>query len=51
MREKRIPMIVRRHMPDGSYEDWKVSDLEIEGSLDVLGSCGPYLDKPAHKLN
>ena len=23
----RIPIIVRRHLPDGSYEDWKISEL------------------------
>jgi len=50
MREKKIPMIVRRYMPDGSYEDWKVDELEIEGQLSVLGSCGPYLDKPGHRI-
>ena len=22
-----IPFIVRRYLPDGSYEDWKVSEL------------------------
>ncbi|GKT15520.1 putative multi-domain containing protein [Aduncisulcus paluster] len=25
----KIPMIVRRHLPDGSYEDWRVSDLQV----------------------
>ena len=28
--EKKIPFIVRRYLPDGSYEDWKVSELYIE---------------------
>ena len=28
--EKKIPFIVRRYLPDGSYEDWKVSELFIE---------------------
>ena len=27
LREKKIPMIIRRFLPDGSFEDWKVSDL------------------------
>ena len=27
LREDKIPMIVRRYLPDGSYEDWKVKDL------------------------
>mmetsp|Transcript_7812 Transcript_7812/g.14978 ORF Transcript_7812/g.14978 Transcript_7812/m.14978 type:complete len:130 (-) Transcript_7812:51-440(-) len=30
LREKKIPFIVRRYLPDGSYEDWPVSDLIIE---------------------
>lgn len=25
--QKRVPFIVRRYLPDGSYEDWKVSEL------------------------
>ena len=28
--EKKIPFIVRRYLPDGSYEDWKVNELEFE---------------------
>ena len=28
--EKKIPFIVRRYLPDSSYEDWKVSELYIE---------------------
>ena len=28
--EKKIPFIVRRYLPDGSFEDWKVSELFIE---------------------
>ena len=28
--EKKIPFIIRRYLPDGSYEDWKVSELNIE---------------------
>ena len=28
--EKKIPFIVRRYHPDGSYEDWKVSELYVE---------------------
>ena len=28
--EKKIPFVVRRYLPDGSYEDWKVSELYIE---------------------
>ena len=25
-----IPFIIRRYLPDGSYEDWKVSELLVE---------------------
>jgi DNA-directed RNA polymerase I, II, and III subunit RPABC2 len=25
--ERKIPFIIRRYLPDGSYEDWKVEDL------------------------
>ena len=28
--EKKIPFIVRRYLPDGSYEDWKVNELYVE---------------------
>ena len=28
--EKKIPFIVRRYLPDGSYEDWRVKELYIE---------------------
>ncbi|KAI8365639.1 RNA polymerase, subunit omega/K/RPB6 [Choanephora cucurbitarum] len=30
LREKKIPLIVRRFMPDGTYEDWKVKDLIVD---------------------
>ncbi|KAI9018683.1 DNA-directed RNA polymerases I [Phycomyces nitens] len=30
LREKKIPLIVRRFMPDGTYEDWNVKDLIVE---------------------
>ena len=28
--EKKIPFIIRRYLPDCSYEDWKVCDLFVE---------------------
>lgn len=28
--QKKIPLIVRRYLPDGSYEDWSVSELIAE---------------------
>ena len=30
LRERKIPIIVRRYLPDGSYEDWKINELTIE---------------------
>ncbi|KAI8885160.1 DNA-directed RNA polymerases I, II, and III 14.4 kDa polypeptide, partial [Backusella circina FSU 941] len=28
--EKKIPLIIRRFLPDNTYEDWKVKDLIID---------------------
>ena len=36
LNEKKIPFIVRRYLPDGSYEDWKVSELYVEWGNDLL---------------
>ena len=30
LREKKIPIIIRRYLPDGSYEDWSLDELFIE---------------------
>lgn len=30
LRERKIPIIIRRYMPDGSYEDWKVDELIVD---------------------
>merc|ERR1719245_137700 len=30
LRDCVIPIIIRRFLPDGSYEDWKIEDLIIE---------------------
>mmetsp|Transcript_70723 Transcript_70723/g.129446 ORF Transcript_70723/g.129446 Transcript_70723/m.129446 type:complete len:89 (-) Transcript_70723:137-403(-) len=27
LRERKVPFVVRRYLPDGTYEDWKVSEL------------------------
>ena len=27
LKENKIPIIVRRYLPDGSYEDWAASEL------------------------
>lgn len=29
LRERKIPMIIRRFLPNGDFEDWKVKDLKI----------------------
>ncbi|KAI3657553.1 hypothetical protein MP638_000279 [Amoeboaphelidium occidentale] len=30
LRARRIPLTIRRFLPDGTYEDWRVQDLIIE---------------------
>jgi DNA-directed RNA polymerase I, II, and III subunit RPABC2 len=30
LREKKIPFVIRRYLPDGSFEDWPISQLIIE---------------------
>ncbi|MES1910935.1 MAG: DNA-directed RNA polymerases I II and III subunit RPABC2 [Cercozoa sp. M6MM] len=30
LKAKKIPIIIRRYMPDGSYEDWHASELTVE---------------------
>jgi len=27
LRERKIPLIIRRYLPGGSYEDWPIRDL------------------------
>lgn len=29
LQKKKIPIIIRRYLPDGSYEDWPVRELEV----------------------
>ena len=29
LKEKKIPMIIRRYLPDGSFEDWSIDELVI----------------------
>ena len=31
LRERKIPMIIRRYLPDGSFEDWALDELFCEG--------------------
>lgn len=30
LRERKIPIIVRRYLPNGVYEDWKIDDMIID---------------------
>lgn len=29
LRERKIPIIIRRYLPDGSFEDWGIDELFI----------------------
>lgn len=31
--ERKIPFLIRRFLPDGSYEDWRVNELSIVDKL------------------
>lgn len=30
LKAKKIPIVVRRYLPDGSFEDWRIEELIIE---------------------
>lgn len=30
LRERKIPIIIRRYLPDGSFEDWSIDELVVE---------------------
>ena len=30
LRERKIPMIIRRYLPDNSFEDWSLDELIVE---------------------
>ena len=30
LRERKIPMIIRRYLPDNSYEDWNIDELLVD---------------------
>lgn len=30
LRERKLPLIIRRHLPDGSFEDWPINELIID---------------------
>lgn len=29
LREKKVPFTIRRYLPDGSYEDWRIDELVV----------------------
>jgi len=29
LKERKVPLIIRRYLPDESYEDWSIDELEI----------------------
>ncbi len=31
--ERKIPFLIRRYLPDGSYEDWKINELSMVDKL------------------
>lgn len=33
LKEFRVPLVIRRFLPDGSFEDWTVSELNPENQL------------------
>ena len=30
LRERKIPIVIRRYLPDGSYEDWAIDELIVD---------------------
>lgn len=30
LREKKIPLVIRRYLPDGSFEDWGIDELIVD---------------------
>ena len=30
LRARKIPMIIRRYLPDGAFEDWNLDELYID---------------------
>ena len=36
LKERKVPIIIRRYLPDGSHEDWSIDELVITGD-EVFG--------------
>jgi DNA-directed RNA polymerase I, II, and III subunit RPABC2 len=30
LRERKVPIVIRRYLPDNSYEDWHINELIID---------------------
>ena len=30
LKDKKMPLVIRRYLPDGSFEDWNVDELATE---------------------
>jgi len=41
LRFKKIPLMIRRYLPDGSYEDWNVRELTIPEDEDYGRQSNP----------
>eukprot|EP00754_Rhynchopus_humris_P041411 Rhum_TRINITY_DN24990_c0_g1::Rhum_TRINITY_DN24990_c0_g1_i1::g.180773::m.180773/K03014/RPB6, POLR2F; DNA-directed RNA polymerases I, II, and III subunit RPABC2 len=37
LREKKIPIVIRRNLPDGSFEDWPIDDLVVDMDRTIDG--------------
>lgn len=46
--QRKIPLVIRRYLPDGSFEDWSVSELITDWVLPVLIL---YIKPPKHIPN
>jgi DNA-directed RNA polymerase I, II, and III subunit RPABC2 len=36
LRARKVPIIVRRFLPDGTYEDWPIDDLIIDEVTELI---------------
>ena len=37
LQQKQCPVIIRRYLPDGTYEDWSANELIQDAFIDVCG--------------
>ncbi|GBB90295.1 hypothetical protein RclHR1_01720016 [Rhizophagus clarus] len=50
LRFKKIPLMIRRYLPDGSYEDWNVRDLIIPEDEDYGRQTNPAQGQSSQPL-